>query len=160
MGSHLQWSLEARTHMRTSVESYGTNILKTRILRKIINAKSCKPQEKRHREDIKATRTRTNPGKTEGRRVINEKENRCAQKRASQDPARMPCGTHVCGQLVSAPPWRSRRRRVVHPLLLERESAARKVCSACRERDEDVRLALPGPSLEHAFRKQTKTLSI
>ena len=68
----------------------------------------------------------------------------------------MPCGTRVCGQLVSAPPWRSRRRRVARRLLLERESAARKVCSACREREEDVRSALPGPSLEHATGSEQK----
>ena len=53
------------------------------------------------------------------------KGKRYAQNRALQDPARSPCGTRVCGQSVSAPPWRSRRRSVVHP-----ESAARKVCFA------------------------------
>jgi hypothetical protein len=52
-----------------------TVILKSRILRKIINETASKSQEKiaRHRKDIKATRTRTSPGKTERQRVIERK---------------------------------------------------------------------------------------
>ena len=52
-------------------------------------------------------------------------------------------GMRVCGQSVSAPPWRSRRRRVVH--ICRAEGVLRNA-----KRDEDVRSALPGTSAEHA----------
>ena len=45
---------------------------------------------------------------------------------------------------------------MAHRSQLERESAALRVCSACRAREEDVRSALPGPSAEHATGSETK----
>ena len=151
MGSHLQWSLEARTHMRTSVESYGTNILKTRILRKIINAKSCKPQEKRHREDIKATRTRTNPGKTEGQRVISGKENatrKTGLRKTLRDclVARMCVWPECFGSTMAE----SKEVRGAS-LICRAEGVLRNA-----KRDEDVRSALPGTSAEHVVISERK----
>jgi len=153
-GSDLKRSPETLTNPKKSEESYRTggtylnqgNVAKSRTKKYANRGKIA-----RHRRDTtQLEHTRRISGKTERQQVIHGLRTKPGFARPFSNASRHACVANLFQLLHGGADGGA--RRIARSL-----SANRKVCSAHRERKEDIRSALPGPSAENATGSENKS---